>query len=203
MPFEERFAYAKKQLSVIVKMLKVDIEVVGKNNIPLENGFLFVGNHQGSADAFVFLNSSPVSTTAVSKVEGKKIPFLSDWYDALEVIYFDRENMRDAVRMANDVAENLKNGRNVTIFPEGTRAKSNIMNPFKPGAFKGATKCKAPIVPFALVNAYIPLDSSEPVKPIKVVFLQPLHYEEYKDYSSQELSAEIQSRIQSAIDAYL
>lgn len=202
MPFEQRYAFLREKVIFITKLMNIPIETIGTNNIPLENGFLFVGNHQGTADMFVLIASNPVPTTAVSKSEGKKIPLLYDWYDAMEVVFFNRESLKDAVRMNKEVIENLKSKRNVTIFPEGTRSQSQQMNPFKPGSLKSAVTVHAPIVPFALVNSYIPFNSKEKIKTIKVVFLEPIHYEEYQKYSTQELADEIQKRIQNTINQY-
>ena len=202
LPYEERYAKLRKVASLIVKKLNVQIEVIGKENIPLQEGFMFAANHQGSADAFIFVDSCAITTTAVSKIEGKQIPFLSMWYDVMEVIFFKRESLKDGVRMANSLASYLLQGRNVLIFPEGTRSRSQIMNDFKPGSFKGAYKAKAPIIPLALINAYIPLDSKAKKKPVKVVYGQPLHYEEYGQWSTMQLASEVKERIQSMIDQY-
>ncbi len=203
LPFGERYPLLRRTARKIVAINKLDVEAIGINNIPLKDGFLFVGNHQGTTDAFVFTEACSIPITAVSKEEANKIPFLSDWYKAMEVIFFNRDSLKDAVRMANQLSDYLKLGRNVLIFPEGTRSRSQKMNEFKPGSFKGAIKAKAPIIPFAFVNAYIPLDSKEKKKKIKVVFDQPIHYEEYKDWSTLDLAKEVQARIQTMIDENL
>ncbi len=202
LPFEERYEYCRNKLDVVTRLLPLQIETIGFNNIPLKNGFLFVGNHQGTLDAFVFLHACSVATTSVSKKEGMHYPVLSDYYKALDFIFFDRKSLHDAVRMSHEVMERLESGQNVLIFPEGTRTKSNQLREFRPGALKGAMRAKAPIVPFALINAYIPLDSNEKIKPIKVVFLQPIHYEEYAEMKSTELVEMISGRIQDCIHQY-
>mgnify|MGYP002624785138 CR=1 FL=1 len=199
MEFEQRYAYARKVMGPIVRKLHCPLEVIGEENIPEEKGMLFVGNHQGSADAFIYMQANAHPTTSVSKKEGAKIPVLSDWYDALEVIYFDRDNLRDAARMVKEVTETLKGGRNVTIFPEGTRSKSQTVQTFRPGALKPAYRAKAVIQPFALVNAYIPLDSREPHKTIRVVFLKPWFYADYAAYTTVELAELLKAQIENAI----
>ncbi len=202
LPFDERYAYAREELEVVIRKLNLEVHVFGTENLRDDRAMLLTGNHQGTLDAFVYLYANPIPTTSVSKIEGKKIPVLSDWYDALEFIYFDRSNLRDAVRMVKEVTEQLKNGRNVTVFPEGTRSKSQHMTEFKPGAFKAAFQAKAAIQPFALVNAYIPLDSNEETKPIYCIFLKPLEYEEYCDLSTTEVAEIVQNRIREAIRQY-
>lgn len=199
LPYDQRYPLLKKAASMVIKAMRIDIEVIGKNNIPLQDGFLFAGNHQGTADAFIFINSCDVPITAVSKVEGAKIPFLSDWYNAMEVIFFKRESLKEGVLMARKLEEYLLKQRNVLIFPEGTRSFSQLMGDFKPGSFKGAVKAKVPIVPFALINAFIPIDSKQKRKTVKVVYCQPIHYEEYQDWSTRQLAEETKIRIQQVI----
>ncbi len=190
--------WAKK----ILDSMNVERYVIGKENILNQEGSLFVINHQGSADAFVLVDASPVPMTAVSKIEGKKIPVLSNWYDAIDVIFFDRNNMRDSMRMMKDTAEYLRKGRNVAIFPEGTRSGSQKMGEFKGGSLKPAYNAKAPIVPIALVNSYQILDSAEKMLPVYVHFLKPIPYEEYKDLSTNELSDIIVGKIQAVLDSF-
>ncbi|MEA5026370.1 MAG: lysophospholipid acyltransferase family protein [Erysipelotrichaceae bacterium] len=202
LPYEQRFPLLKKVAVFVVGKLHIEIEIIGKNNIPLTEGFLFASNHQGSADAFILVSSSDVCITAVSKIEGQKIPFLSTWYKTMEVIYFKRESLKDAVRMASKLSEYLAMGRNVMIFPEGTRSRSQNMNEFKPGAFKGAMKARVPIIPIALINAYIPLDTKQKKEKIKVIYCQPIHYEEYAGWTTIQLAKEVKDRIQTAIDDY-
>lgn len=56
------------------------------------------------------------------------------------------------------------------------------MKPFllRRGAFKAATRAKAPIVPVALLDSYAPFDRSttEPVT-VQIHYMKPMYYEEY------------------------
>lgn len=71
----------------------------------------------------------------------------------------DREDVRQSLQVILDVTQEVKNGRNYLIFPEGTRSRrGNQVGDFKGGSFKCAVKAKAPIVPVALLNAFEPFD---------------------------------------------
>lgn len=76
------------------------------------------------------------------------------------------------------------------------------MQTFKGGSFKAAVKAKCPIVPVALVNAFMPFDTNT-VKPVtvQVHFLEPLLYEEYKDMKTTEIAKQVKDRIQQAIES--
>ena len=100
------------------------------------------------------------------------------------------------------MAEEVKKGRNFVIFPEGTRSKlGNKLLDFKPGSFKSAVKAKSPIVPAAIMNAFIPFDENH-TKPVtvKVFYLEPLYYEEYKEMKTSEIAKEVKMRIEKIIE---
>ena len=99
----------------------------------------------------------------------------------------------------------VKKGRNFLIFAEGTRSKmGNRLLPFKGGTFKSAMKAKCPIVPCALIDSYKPFDekSIAPVT-VKLIYLKPICYEEYKQLKTPEIADLVKSRIEEAIKEYL
>ena len=195
-PFKVRFELAKAWSAMIIRMTKSKLVVDGANNIPLQDGMLFVVNHQGSVDGFVLLAASPVPISAVSKVESKKIPFMNIWYKNLDVLMFDRHSVKDSVAMVGKLTERLSKGHNMVIFPEGTRSYGNTMGEFKAGALKAGVNAKVPIVPVALIDSYKALDDPKAKKVIiQVHYLQPIHHEEYQSLTIQELADEVRTRI--------
>jgi len=194
--FEVRFEIVKAWSSLILRLCKVKLVVKGKNNVPLDPGLLFVGNHQSSIDAFVFLAGCPVPASAVSKIEGSRIPILASWYKTLEVIFFDRDNVRDAIRMINELTQRLQDGYNMVIFPEGTRSYSNEVFEFKGGSFKPAIKAQVPIVPVAFIDGFKALDVKHRGRvTVQLIFCEPIHFEEYRDLNTQEIGDIVRARI--------
>ena len=71
----------------------------------------------------------------------------------MKAYMMDRNDIRQSLQVIVNVTNEVKNGRNYLIFPEGTRSKmGNEMLEFKGGSFKAATKAKCPIVPVALID---------------------------------------------------
>ena len=108
------------------------------------------------------------------------------------------------MRVINQVAEEVKGGRNYIIFAEGHRSKNgNKLLEFKGGSFKAAQKAKCPIVPCALINSFIPFDENS-IRPVtvKLIYLKPMYYEEYQHMKSNEIAAEVKRRIEEAIAQY-
>src|SRR5699024_12242575 len=97
----------------------------------------------------------------------------------LEYVPLDRKNVRDGARVIKYVSDEVANGQNFFVFPEGTRSKdgNNILE-FKGGTFKIATKAKAPIVPVALIDCYKVFDNNTIKKPTaQIHYLPPLYYD--------------------------
>ena len=115
----------------------------------------------------------------------------------------DRNDIRQSLQVIVNVTNEVKNGRNYLIFPEGTRSKmGNEMLEFKGGSFKAATKAKCPIVPVALKNCFVPFDSNT-VRPVtvEVHFLDPIPYEEYQGMKTTEIAEMVKKRIEAVVTA--
>ncbi len=182
----------------------IKLEVYGVENVPKEDGFMYYPNHQGLFDSLTFFASSPRPFAAVIKKEAKNIILLKQVIQATGTLAMDREDVRQSMQVINQIAEEVKGGRNYLIFPEGHRSREgNKVQEFKPGSFKAAQKAKCPIVPCALINCFIPFDVQSIRRvTVKLIYLKPMYYEEYKDMKTVEIAAEVKRRIVEAIAQY-
>jgi len=199
--YEKGFQITKKATVAANKAGRVTIESHGLENLPKENGFMLFPNHQGLFDVLAFLESCPVPFAFVIKKEVSKIILLKQIIGATGSEVIDREDIRQSMEIINKVADEVKKGRNFLIFAEGTRSKQgNKPLDFKGGSFKSATKSKCPIVPCALVDSFKPFDqkSTAPIT-VKLFYLTPMYYEEYKDMKTNEIATEVKRRIEEAI----
>lgn len=198
---EEAFAYIKKVTRAANKAGRVKIESFGLENIPKENGFVFFPNHQGLFDVLVFLESCPAPFAFVMKKEVENIILLKQVAAATGSLSIDRDDIRQSMKVIQTMSEEVKKGRNFLIFPEGTRSRQgNQLVDFKGGSFKSAVKAKCPIVPCALIDSFKPFDEKS-IKPVtvKLFYLPPMYYEEYKDMKTVEIAAEVKRRITEVI----
>lgn len=137
----------------------------------------------------------------VNKKEVRNVLLLKQVFQITGSLSIDREDIRQSLQVINQVAERVKGGDNFLIFAEGTRSRQgNQMLEMKGGSFKSAYKAKCPVVPTALINSFVPFDSHT-IKPVtvKVIYLDPIPYEEYKGMKTLELAAEVKKRIENAI----
>lgn len=202
--FEESFQIVKKVTKKANHAGRVTVKAYGLENIPDQDGFIFFPNHQGLFDVLVFLDSCPRPFSFVAKKEASNVILLKQVIRALGAYPMDREDIRQSMKVISAVTEDVKNGKNFLIFPEGTRSKmGNKLLEFKGGSFKSATKAKCPIVPCALIDCFKPFDENNihPVT-VTVIYMKPIYYDEYKNMKTVDIAEEVKSRIESTIAQY-
>mgnify|MGYP000094929282 FL=1 len=203
-PEPEKYALLKKITIHANKGGRVKINVHGKEHIPTDQSFVFFPNHQGLFDVLAIIEACDVPFSVVAKKEVKDVPFLKQVFMIMKAKIMDREDVRQSLQVILDVTQEVKNGRNYLIFPEGTRSKrGNQVGEFKGGSFKCAVKAKAPIVPVALLNAFEPFDrnSIAPVT-VQVHFLEPIPCETYQGMKTTEIAEIVKTRIEETIAEY-
>lgn len=203
-PEEKKYAFLRLVDEHAIEGGNIHIDVHGAENIPKEKGFMFFSNHQGLFDVLAIIRACPVPFSVVAKKEVGEIPFLKQVFACMKAYAIDREDVRQSMKVIQQVAKEVESGRNYLIFPEGTRTKNpNAVHEFKGGSFKSATKAKCPIVPVALIDSYKSFDtkSIEKIK-VQVHILKPMLYEEYKDMKTVEIAAEVKQRIEHVIQEY-
>lgn len=202
---QEKYDFLRYLVKKVNKSGRVTIEVHGQDNIPEEEGFIMFPNHQGLFDVLAIIEGNPHPFGVVIKKEAANIILVKQVLKLLRGISMDRKDTRGAIKLINQMAEEVKQGRNYLIFPEGTRSKNgNEILEFKAGTFKSAVNAKCPIVPVALVNSFKPFDISS-IKPetVQVHFLSPIYYEQYMGMKTVEIAHIVHDRIQEEINKFI
>ena len=201
-PELERWQHIQYILNLAVKGGNLDLKITGLENIPRDEAFMMYANHQGLFDVVAIAATCDVPLGAVLKKELYDVPFLHQIALCTKSYAMDREDVRQSLTVIQNVTEEVKNGRNYLIFPEGTRSKlGNRMQEFHGGSFRCATKSKCTILPVALVDSFKVLDQkgSDPVT-VQLHYLKPIPYEEYAGLKPAEVAALVKQRIQEKID---
>lgn len=201
---EEKYKFIRYIVERANKGGNVELVTIGKENLPKDNGFIMYPNHQGFYDVLALVGSCEKPLSVVFKKEIKDIPFIKQIAACIKGFALDREDIKQSMQVIINVTKEVKNGRNYVIFPEGTRSKNgNKLLEFKGGSFKAATKAKCPIVPVAVIDSYKAFDTNS-IKPVtvKIIFLQPILYDVYKDMKTTEIAQEVRIRIEDAIKNY-
>jgi len=124
-------------------------EVRGLENIP-EGGCLLIGKHQSFWETFALLTMVD-DPAIVLKRELTYIPVFGWFALKFEMIAVDRGAAASALRnMVKSAKKALAQGRQIMIFPEGTRKAPGAVPDYKPGAAALYLNLKVPAVPFGL-----------------------------------------------------
>lgn len=151
----------KKWSKAIMKTARMDVELIGQENLKDDENYLFVANHQSNFDILVTLAKLDRSVGFVAKEELEKVPVIRYWMKELHCVFINRSNAREGLKSILAAANKLKEGKNMVIFPEGTRSKSHNVSEFKKGSLKLAFKAKAKVVPVTFLNLYKGYEESE------------------------------------------
>ena len=203
-PEQEKWDHIQYIMKRAISAGNIDLQVHGLENLQQDTGFMLYGNHQGMFDVVAIAATSPAPMGCAYKKEINNVPLLKQIYACTKSFAMDREDARQSLRVIQAITEEVKNGRNYLIFPEGTRSRQgNAMLDFHGGSFRCAIKAKCPVVPIAFIDSYKVLDQkgSKPVT-VQLHYLQPIQYEEYKDMKASQLAALVKSRIQTVIDLF-
>lgn len=179
----------------------VTVHGYGFDNLPDKSGYIMYPNHQGLFDVMGLVYLNPVPFGVVIKKEAYNVFCLRQLVQTLGGLFMDREDVRQGLQIINEVARQVKDGRNFLIFPEGTRSKNgNKVGEFKSGSFKAATKAKCPIVPIAIIDCYLPFDTNSTRQvDVQIHVLPPIPYEEYHGMKTTEIADMVKSRIEKVI----
>jgi 1-acyl-sn-glycerol-3-phosphate acyltransferase len=137
-------------IKLIVPLI-ADVQIIGKEHLPKEGGFVLAVNHLGRMDAFLLhlaLDTNNFAVPAAEKYEHHPIfgP-LGNWLGA---IWIDRFNAD--VGAVREIISRMQNGAVLVIAPEGTRSKTEALQEAKPGVAFLAARAGVPILPGALMG---------------------------------------------------
>ena len=194
---EERYALSRRAIRYMKDSGDIVTEAYGTENLPKDGGYVMFPNHQGKYDALgiIFAHDRPCTFVMDKK---KSYTFLvKELVELIGAKRLDIHNVRQGFKVMKEITEELKSGKRFILFSEGGYQKNrNKVQEFKPGSFKCALNAKAPMVPVALIDSYKPFNSFAIGKIVtKVIFLEPLYYDDYKSMKTVEIAEVVRNRI--------
>ena len=196
-PFEERYAFVRKLIIIVFKSFKVKVNCDGFDKLDSNKTYYFVSNHQAVMDALTMIYLMEKPMTFVCKKETIKYPLVGKACYVIDAFFYDRDDMREAVKMIRSCTSHLENNLNVAIYPEGTRTKDEnyMTGEYKAGALKPAYNSKKDIVTIAIDGSYKIL-SKEYKNNLKIELkvMDILKYDEYSGISTNDLASKIQAK---------
>lgn len=159
-----------------------------------------VSNHQSLIDVPLLVGYLPIQAGFIAKKELTSIPLLRQWMHAMGCVYIKRGNPRSSIKMILEGVKQIKSGNPLIIFPEGTRSRSNTVNPFKPGSLKLATRSKSLLIPVTIQNTYHLWEEDKLLHPseLHLTVHDPIDTAEFSEGEEKQLPKRVEQIISSA-----
>ena len=175
----------------------VKVKKEGLENIEKNEPVIFAGNHQSFLDGFIVnqavTNSVLDKTYYFADIKHFKKGYMKFMGENSNIIFVDiNKNLVNSLQM---LSKALRNGKNIVIFPEGTRTRDGKINNFKKFFAILSKELNIPIVPFVLDGAYeaYPPSSKYPKGgDVKVKFLEKIYP---ADMSYEEITEKVYNTI--------
>jgi 1-acyl-sn-glycerol-3-phosphate acyltransferase len=115
-------------------------------------GAVYASNHVSWFDVFAIASVLP-RYTFIAKSELRKLPLFGWGAESAGVVFLTRDNRKSAFESYKSAAQEVAAGKNVIVYPEGTRGRDYALRPFKKGPFVLAIAAQAPVVPVLVYGA--------------------------------------------------
>lgn len=136
----------------------VELEVEDRRaSRALPHGAMLVSNHISWLDIYVIHCWEPTRFVAKSEIRGW--PVIGWLCDKTGTIFIERASKRDAHRVLHQIADEMKKGDLVGVFPEGTTTDGSKVLPFHANLLQAPISGDIPVQPVAL--SYIDADTGE------------------------------------------
>jgi 1-acyl-sn-glycerol-3-phosphate acyltransferase len=126
--------------------LGIELRVEGQP--PGDGPVLLVANHISWLDILVM--HAARHCRFVSKSDVKDWPLIGTMATGAGTLYIERASRRDALRVVHHMAESLRRGEIVAVFPEGTTSEGTDLLPFHGNLIQAAIATDVPVQPVSL-----------------------------------------------------
>jgi len=135
-------------------IIGLNLKIKGEHHLWSHRPAVFVFNHQSNVDLVIMARLMRRDITGVGKAEIRDMPVVGRIMEAAGVVLIDRQNTASAIEAMSPLVDAMRvEGKSVCLSPEGTRAITPKLAPFKKGAFHLAMQAGVPIVPIVIHNS--------------------------------------------------
>lgn len=139
--------WARTVLGALGPLCGIRVAVTGREHLPKAGAALVASQHQSAFDTIVWFLLAP-EPAYVLKQELTRIPLYGGMCRKLGMIAVNRRGGASAIRALLRGAEGaMAAGRQIVIFPEGTRAAPGAVLPLQPGVAALAARTGLPVIP--------------------------------------------------------
>lgn len=140
--------------TLVLKVLLLPVEVVGRENLTHGESYVFVSNHQGAFDIFLIFGHLRRNFKWMMKRQLRSIPFVGYACEKSHQIFVDKRGPSKIKETYDKARVTLRGGMSVVVFSEGSRTYNGRMGTFKRGAFMLADELQLPVVPLTINGSF-------------------------------------------------
>jgi 1-acyl-sn-glycerol-3-phosphate acyltransferase len=130
----------------MLRIARIELVVTGQP--PQSGPLLLVANHISWLDILVI--HAARHCRFISKSDIQTWPVIGTLADGGGTLYVERTSRRDAHRMVGAMAERLRAGDILAVFPEGTTSDGRSLKPFHANLIQAAIDAAVPVQPTSL-----------------------------------------------------
>lgn len=178
--------------SRLIGHAKLDLEVRGADKVDWSRAYVIMTNHQSYLDIPAMAMAVHGKLRFIAKKELFRVPVWGPAMKAAGIISIDRQDRDKAIESLRQAAEDIHEGTNIWIAPEGTRTRDGSLGKLKKGGFVLALQTGAPILPAAIDGTRRALPRGGKLVPgvkATITFGQPIEVEGRK---REELMTEVE-----------
>lgn len=146
LPAEQRQERVERWARRMLRVLGIGLVVRGTP--PAHGPLLLVANHISWLDILVM--HAARHCRFVAKAQVRRWPLVGMLATGAGTLYIERESRRDAMRVVHHMADALRSGDILAVFPEGTTSDGRALLPFHGNLIQAAISAAAPCLPVAL-----------------------------------------------------
>jgi 1-acyl-sn-glycerol-3-phosphate acyltransferase len=144
-----RWRMARGAVRLLARLTGTTITVRGRNRLP-DGPAIVVANHPSWLDGLALTTVLPLSFRFVAGEVLQQEGLIGFVLERLGTEFVERHEREHGVADTDRVAELVRAGRPLVIFPEGRLDRAPGLRPFHMGAFVVAAQAGAPVVPVAI-----------------------------------------------------
>lgn len=121
---------------------------------------IYVANHRSSIDGLMLLPLIGTSAVVLKPKHARK-PVFRALVKLLDFVNMDTSSMTALAGAIDKCRRQIREGRSLLVFPEGSRTTAGRLHPFKDFAFRLAIELGVPVVP-VIIHSDLPFLNREP-----------------------------------------
>lgn len=155
--YDKDFYYKFHKFVHIFMNTFYNLNITGKENIPVGSNYILAGNHLNILDSWLLLAADDNYLRFLVDNKLYRYKHWEIFFKKLGTIGTDPDKID--IKALKELMNLLKDGENLVIFPEGHTHSKDIDLEYKPGIARISRIANVSIVPFGIYGSYKPFSN--------------------------------------------